>query len=391
MKPSTATFLGVAALLAAAMLCPVLVPHTSDDKTSIRGDESPQSAPSSSKRMDSPDNDPITAREAMTRRVRSRLLNPNWMERSRNLLLLTETLRPGEWPLAMASLHELGMSRNGEEEILLMTAWTEVDPRAAAEYSKSSLSSVIPMWMSLDPKAAWDWIMSQDEAERPGLVGSALGALVETDLPRVTRELTAMKQRAGILPNIARRIACKEEGSSRRWLDSISDPKMKDEALVELLKQLPKSRINEKFELAQDHPEKRQRIMRELYQSWAGVDEAAALASFENLEPGPEWNLALAGIVDHLLQRDPVRALDFMDRHPGPGQDQVLRQWIYYVVDNEPALAIGQIHRFAKPEHREDAYRRVLTTWLEKDGTAAREWLSTHDLPASLKQEFKPD
>lgn len=391
MKASTATFLSVTVLLAAAMLCPVLVPRTSDVKTANRGEHAPQSGISAPERIGSPESDPEAAQKAMTRRVHSRLLTPNGLERSRNLLLLTESLEPDEWPLAMESLHELGMSRNGEEENLLITAWTEVDPRAAAEYSKSLLRAVIPMWMSIDPTAAWKWIMSQDEARRPGLIGSALEALVETDLPRVTRELAAMKQRDGILGNIAHRVACMEEDSPRQWLESISDQKLKDEALYALLKRLPNSRIDEKFELVRDNPGIRQQVTKDLYQSWVNVDEAAALASFESLEPGSERDLALAGILDDLSDRDPVRALELIDRHPGSEKERLLNQWIHHIVLDEPALVLAQIHRFEKPEDREQTYRYVVTTWLERDGAAAREWLATHELPASLKREFKPD
>ena len=391
MKPSTATSLSVAVLLAATMLCPVLVPHTSDEKTPVRRDHSPQFSPLATKRIDSPDSDPQAAQQAMTRRVQSRLMSPNWMERSRNLLILTNDLRPDEWSLAMESLHELGMSRNGDEEILLMTAWTEVDPRAAAEYTKSPLHAVIPMWMSLDPETAWAWIMSQDEAKRPKLVGLALEALIETDLPRVTRELAAMKQRGDILPNIARRIVSMEKGTSRKWLDSISDQKLKEEALLSLVRNLPDSRTEEKFELVHDQPAMRERLTGDLYRSWAQTDESAAMASFESLKPGEERSSALNGIVSHLSERNPARALDLIDRNPGLGQESLLNQWVRDIVLDAPELAISQIHRLERPEDREEAYRRVITVWLNKDGTAAREWLSTHDLPASLKQEFKPD
>lgn len=391
MKPSTATFLGVAVLVAAAMLCPVLVPRTSDEKADVRKDHSSQPSPSETKRTDSQDNDPEAAQKAMTRRLHSRLLCPNWMERSRNLLLLTEGLRADEWPLAMESLHELGMSRNGEEEILLMTAWTEVDSRAAAEYAKSPLHAVIPMWMSLDPETAWAWIMSQDEAKRPKLIGLALEALIETDLPRVTGELAAMKQRDGILSNIARRIVSMEKGTSRKWLDSMPDQKLKEEALLSLVKKLPDSRIEEKFELLHDQPAMRERLTGDLYRSWADTDEAAAMASFESLEPGKERGSALAGIVHHLSDRNPARALDLIDRNPGPGQEALLSHWVNEIVLDAPSLAISQVHRFERPEDREQNYRYVITNWLESDGTAAREWLATHELPASLKQEFKPD
>ncbi|MEK7950578.1 hypothetical protein [Luteolibacter soli] len=399
MKPSTATVLTVAVLLAAAMLCPVIVPRIAGEEAAVPGDDPLRARSSAPQRMDLQDSDPEAAQKAMNRRVQTQLLNANWMERSRNLLLLAEHLKPDEWPLAMNSLPTMGINRHGEEGILLMTAWTEVDPLAAVGYLKTLRHAVIPLWITRDPKAAWEWIMSQDQAEQPELVGFALLAWVKTDLPRVTRELAAMKDRGSILGydrgsilgDVARRIAGMEKGASRQWLDSISDPKLKDEALHALLTNLPQSRIEEKLELVHDQPEMRKRVTQNLYHAWADVDEAAAMASFENLEPGEEREIALLGIIQCLSPKDPVRALDIIDRHPGHGQDLLLCSWVTGVADDDPALGLGQIHRIERPDDLEMVYRRVLTTWLEKDGAAAREWLATHDLPPSLKQEFKPD
>ena len=319
----------------------------------------------------------------------------NALTRGRAMLNWIDSLAPQEFEAAVDRFRSLGLTeaRMGEYAMLL-TAWSEVDPISALAYTTENTNgmatgTVLSAWASRDPESAIAWAKSNHQGEdaNPYMAGIIRG-IVSSDPIRATallQELPFSVVRAEALDAMTPYLLKIGADAAKKWVAELSDERLRGGATSRLAEALAKQdpagtaswlleNINERTVTSVD----------DVFREWAKEDPAGALANFESLPEGEARSRALRGIVTQDARNNPQAAADLMNRFPKDITDRTVQHFIWNSYEKAPDVAANQIGLIQDERSRNRMYERALSSWLDRDKAAAKNWISSANLPASV-------
>jgi hypothetical protein len=310
----------------------------------------------------------------------------NALNRGRAMLSWIDSLAPSEFEAAVAHFRSLGLTeeRPGEYAMLL-TAWAELDPIAALAYTTENTrgsmatDTVITAWASRDPESAILWAKANHKGDgaNPYMVG-IIRSIAGQNMRRATELLVDMpfsSERASALRSMLPHLLKQGTEAAKSWVDSLSDPRLKDGARARLAEYLAKNDPAYASALLLESPgEASTRSLDVVYREWAKSDPKAAEANLQKIPKGQARTSILRGMVSSLTQENPQLGVDLMDRYPDEVDDRMVLHFAWNAFDKDPSLALTQAGRIQEQGLRERMQRRGLSAWRERDAQAAQAW-----------------
>ncbi len=301
----------------------------------------------------------------------------------------------------VAQFRALGItqSRIGEYSLLL-SAWAKADPVAALQFANENTrnsfasTTILSAWATMDPDAAIQWAKANftGDGANPYMIGIIRG-IAETDPARATQLLADMpwsEQRGEALAQMMPHILQQGPQAARDWVMALTDERLRSGAMTRMAESLanidPQGTASW---LLQNPGEALQRRLDDVYQSWAGKNQAAALASMEALPAGQERSNALRGIISNMAQSDPAAALALMNSHPADRTDRMVQEYVWTAFDKAPETAAATIQNIGDEGQRNQTYRRFFDRWIEADVNQAAAYAGTIPLPPDVAKHVQ--
>lgn len=337
--------------------------------------------------------------------ISSIIRNEDALERYRLLMAHIDGLGVDDFEKAVAEFRELGMteSRYGEYAMLL-SAWAKADPNAALEFARANTSSpfatdtILSAWASRDPEAAIRWAEANHKGEEanPFLVG-IIRALATSDPLRATQLITTMPrsvERGRALDGLLPSLLAQGNAATREWIDSLQDDALRNGSIMRVAEKFAQTDPEGTLAWLRANPgEAAQRRVDDVFRTWAGNDQSAAMNAYRALPPGDERSNALRGLVSNLTESDPQAAVALMDQNSADVSERTVRHFAWETFYKDPQLAVDQISRLSSEESRGWMYRRFVSAWIERDRPAASAWLQRnahgHPVLGDLQQRVQ--
>lgn len=323
------------------------------------------------------------------------------LERTRLWLQLVDSLSPEQFEEFVAAYRAEGIppERMGDYAMLL-TAWAKVDPQAALDYATKNTGNpfarqtILAAWASYDPNSAISWAKANHKGEgaNPLMVGVIKGlAFQDPDLASsLLKEMPRSVERGEALDNLLPALL-QQKGlaAARDWVDSITDPALKDGAMTRIadrtMQQDPEGTAD--WLIANPTENSSRRIDDALY-AMASKDQTAALAYYNKLPAGDVRSNALRGIINATAIENPQKAVALMDAHSGDVNNRVVEQFVWHSFRQDPQTAVSNISRLSNAEEQERMYSRTLEWWMERDQQAATNWVNSNTLPPKVVERL---
>ncbi len=316
--------------------------------------------------------------------------------RNRAIMELIDQLGPDDFANALTRFQELGFtkSRLGEYSLLL-SAWAQVDPVGALEYSAKSASgkfareTVLTAWATNDPDAAIRWAEQAHTGKdaNPYLPGIIRG-LAGTDPARATALLASLPgstERGDGLDFMLPHLLQQGPDATRAWIASIQDESLKDGAMIRSARQLAEKDPAATVDWLLETPgEGTQRRIDDTFGVWAARDKEAAMAKFNELPAGEVRTDALRGMVSSVAETDPAGALEMMNRYPDDLDDKSISDYVKDASKTDPSLALAQVSRIEDEKERDNVQGKTLGRWMESDPEAAQQWLDANPVSEAV-------
>jgi hypothetical protein len=320
----------------------------------------------------------------------------NALDRSRAMLSWIDSLAPSEFEDAVAHFRSLGLTeeRMGEYAMLL-TAWAEVNPIAALDYTRENTrggmatDTVLGAWASRDPEAAIAWAEANHKGEEanPYMTG-IIRNLAATNPARATQLLQALpfsSERGEALSTMIPHLLKGGTDAAKSWIAGLSDPRLRDGATARLAIAMGETDPAGTVPwLLANLGEASTRSVDEVFSAYARKDKGAALSAFTQLPQGQARTRALRGLVTVEARENPEAAAKMMNSYPADVDDRMVYHFIWNSFDKAPNVAAGQIALIGNEENRNRMYQRALGSWLRDDQTAAQNWINSANLPESV-------
>lgn len=323
------------------------------------------------------------------------------LERTRLWLQLVDSLSPEQFEEFVAAYRAEGIppERMGDYSMLL-TAWAKVDPQAALDYASKNTGSpfarqtILASWASYDPSSAIAWAKSnhQGEGANPWMVGVIKGlAGQDPDLASsLLKEMPRSVERGEALDNlIPSLLQQKGIAAAREWVNSITDPSLKDGAMSRIAdRSIEKDPQGTADWLIANPSETTNRRVDDALFAIARKDQSSAMAYFNKLPAGNDRSNALRGIVNAVAIENPQKAAALMDSQSGDVNNRVVEQFVWHSFRQDPQTAVSNISRLTNAEEQERMYSRTLEWWMERDQQAAINWVNSNTLPAKVVERL---
>lgn len=325
----------------------------------------------------------------------------NALDRGRALLAWIDSLAPSEFEGAVDRFRSLGLTeaRMGEYAMLL-TAWAELDPTAALDYTTEktrggiATSTVMTAWASRDPESAIAWARANHEGDGANaFMAGIIRGLVVTNPARATELLESLpysSERGDALQAMMPHLLKLGPESARQWIAGLKDEKLKDGAIRRFAEDMASDDpVGTADWLLANLGENSTHSVDEVFTALTKVDKNLAMKKFQSLPPGDARSRALRGIITVESYQNPKAAVALMDGNPGDIDDRMVQQYIWHSFDKEPALAMAQVSKMENEGSRNRMYERALGAWLKDDPASARAWIAQSPVPPSVVEKLK--
>lgn len=248
----------------------------------------------------------------------------------------------------------------------ILASWATQDPYAAIRWAQENHQGdgVNPLLVGVIQGLA-----SSDTVQATNLLKS---------MPRSNERGEALD---ALLPHLL----AKGNEATRAWIAEISDDSLRNGAISRATEALAKTDPAGTVAWLLENPgEALDRSLDNVFGIWASQDETAARNALATLSEGKMRSDALRGIVSNLALSDPPKAIDLMNSYPADVNDRTLRNFIWHSFGRDPAAALGQVARISDEGRRNEIYRRSMSSWIERDPAAASLWLQENPLPESV-------
>lgn len=339
-----------------------------------------------------------------SREIADLLRMPGGPGRTEALLRLLAKVHPSEFSLVVDAFRDDPLSPHHREHYdLILAAWVDLDPFAAAEYLERSdtdgraRETVLAAWAERDPVSARMWAKGRpdDGQTNNWVVGLARGmatgdsraalSLIEDLEPGPTQQAS--------IQAVAPHLADESPELARAWLDSLApDDPLLPQAARATAKELAR---HETFAAADwaaqlNHPESRCEATRQVARVWVAEDPSRAMAWAGEL-PGETLPSAAEGITRQLARDAPQRVADWLHTlDETSALDGARRTFLGTVQSSHPALALDTVPTLSDRDLQERYYSSILQRWSRQDAVAASSWAHENAdlLPGELRQRF---
>jgi hypothetical protein len=179
--------------------------------------------------------------------------------------------------------------------------------------------------------------------------------------------------------------------AAKKWIAELKDDRLRDGAISrfaeELAKQDPAGTASW---LLANLGDASSRSVDDVFREWTRKDSSAALGYFEKLPQGEARSNALRGLVIADAGTNPQAAAELMNRYPDDITDRTAQHFIWRSFDKAPDVAVKQIGLIQDERSRNRMYERTLGAWMERDATAAQQWINSANLPQSVLDAVIP-
>ena len=179
--------------------------------------------------------------------------------------------------------------------------------------------------------------------------------------------------------------------SAVTWTNGITDDVLRSGALTYIARDLSDSDPEAAADLVLSAPDQESKIraIDDIAESWAERDLDAAIAFTERLEPELRAEAA-EGVVGELASKDPQEASRWMESLSATGTDldPAIRSFVWNSWAKEPELAANWVGQMSSQRDSERTYHHILGRWMGSDPEAARAWMASTELPASVQRRF---
>ncbi|MFM2298360.1 MAG: hypothetical protein RL117_2067 [Verrucomicrobiota bacterium] len=323
------------------------------------------------------------------------------LERTRQWLLLVDSLQPNEFEAFVAAYRAEGISpERMSEYAVLLTAWAKVDPLTALDYATKNTGNpfarqtILSAWAGVDPDAAIAWAKSnhQGEGGNPWMVGVIKGLAFQNpelassllqQMPRSVERGDALNQ---LLPAL---ISEKGMDGTREWITSLQDPALKEGAMTRFAERtIQTDPAGTADWLIANPSQATNRMLDDALYVMADRNPQEALDYFNKLPAGELRSNGLRGIINATAIKEPQQAVALMNAHSADVTDRLVEQFVWHSFRQDPAAAVSQIERLTDPGQQEAMYLRTLSRWMERDQNAATNWANNHPLPDSVRKRL---
>jgi hypothetical protein len=292
------------------------------------------------------------------------------------------------------------MNNQHNDYSMLMAAWAEVDPISAIAYTTGKnddhgigTSTVLTAWASRDVDGAIAWAKSKHVGDGANpYIPNIIKGIVATDPDRATallQELPFGMVRSGALDVMTPHLMKIGEEAAKKWISELGDQRLRSGAIARLAVALAeKDPAGSATWLLENINERTVQCVDAVYSQWAATDPAAAVNHFENIQDEEVRSRALTGIVLQDARKNPQATADLMNRFPNDLTESTVQNFIYSTYLVTPNLAVDQIGKLQSEVARNHMYRRTLSSWLQRDEVAARNWINSANLPAAVVENL---
>jgi len=244
------------------------------------------------------------------------------------------------------------------------------------------LFAVVQAWAELDPRAAVNWALRQDEAARFAHLEAAWnGAIVQPQTAlQIVRELIAENPETGAAFGTALIGALSGSGKFAAAIQLANDAPADARAgwLQNIFTRWGASRPMEGLQTLDTlEPSVRDAAFAALTEGWAAGDPSGLAAHAMSLPTGPRRELALNTALANWSLQDPAAMGEWLNAIPASTElDRAVAQLITRTdsVNRSPEVAMTWIETIDDPDLRRQSLRHVMRQWIESDATAAWEF-----------------
>ena len=323
--------------------------------------------------------------------------------RAQGFLDFVQGLAPDEFLDAVDAFREGGIENEQFGEYrLLLSAWAQVDPYRALNYSSEKTGTpfarqtILAAWVKNDSAAAISWarenfdIEGDSERANPWLVGVIEG-LASVDSGWATtllQELPYSRERGQALGAVFEEVASHGPEVAKNWVNELTDERLKAGAAARLARTLAAEDPRAAAEWASSlGPEVMNRAAGEIVDRWANDDLSAAR---NWVEGQPVEVIAAAGpnLIDEMIHpEDIASASNWLSQFEGnPEFDSTIRSFVWNSVREEPATAANWIMKMSDERARNGTFHRILGRWMKKDRAGALDYITNNPVPESIKR-----
>ncbi len=289
-----------------------------------------------------------------------------------------------------------------EEYLLVLSAWAERDPLAAAQHLVDSGTgddgmkhAVMAAWAARDPLAAEEWARSLPEGDERSewLVGVVQGvASSDIDVARgLIEELDGRDQRWALRSTLGHVLLSGEE-TAAAWIEQLPEGRLQSDSAEWIGERLADRDPAAAAAWVSELPtaEARRDASEEVAERYARENLADAQKWVESL-PADTRHEAAEGIVDELARENPVAAFNWLSQlGDGPEYDGARRDIVRRGFGADPAAALTTALHLADDRMRSRFTSRYLERWFDDDPAAAGSWLRQHAayVPENVRSRY---
>lgn len=327
----------------------------------------------------------------------NQLSNP--LERSRQLLLLIDSLSPGDFAATLASFDASNLSgRRFNEYSMLLSAWTKADPAAAIQYAQTSKNAedstkqVLASWASSNTDAALAWARANHTGDGANqwLTGIIQGIASSnpTKATEILKELPYSAERGQALQSIIPHIAKLSQSEINSWLSGLQDEQLYNgavNALASTLSEQDPSAASQWVSTLTDTEQRKTAVAR-VISSWTKQNPVEALVWLETL-PAQEQAVAEPGFISTYASSDPNAAADWLDARAGSeNYQELLQNFALGSTNSDPVLALNYGNEIEDERSRARTVGRALWRLNSQDKEAAQNWIQNNEVPERVKR-----
>lgn len=335
------------------------------------------------------------------------LVEPDWLERSRDMSRFLVGLGPQNLAAAQAALEPQLAWVTTDELRLFMLAWSRFDPPGALAWA---LALPRPFHRNASGAAIYAWAFRDPAAARGALARVEDGSLRDF----LEDRMVAGWAHAGGGRELTEYLAALPEGPRRfaligmlAWELSKRGPESVIEWAEDAPTAFPRFKqavfLKASTTLASNDPaDAAARLgpflsrpyaagtLRVLARSWANRDPRAALAWLVELQPDAERDAAIAQAFSVWLANAPKAAIAWLDDAlPDPSLDPAIGLMVARLRPRSPARALDWSLRLHDPELRSQFVTRIGRTWYHAHTGPAEAWLARVELPEALREAIR--
>jgi len=295
----------------------------------------------------------------------------------------------------------------------ILRHWSDEDPAAAADYvtqlpgsehTMHLLRDLSHRWAESDRSGALEWSMAlENPALRMRAIRGVASSWAENDPAGAARfttdALQTVNERHHVIEAVARRWGEQDLQGALEWARGLEDGDQQraTQSVLRLVAEHNPSEAANIYqdiaaELPQNGPVSREyrHMAQEVARVWSSSDPVEAAQWALGLpERGSIRREAVGDVTEQWMRIDSMAAGEWINSLPaGRTRDGASERVVHMTTNSDPRTAFAWAQSLSEDHRRFGLMHHTLTEWSVVDRPAARQALSTADLPAEVRQRF---